>query len=566
MIRLYAGTVPFVKRICGLAIAVLIVGPLTATSQPRRTTMVDFAVGSDFEEYLRVLQVAGIAPSYPWSIRGFSAAEVAALAAADTAGPWALTNTYKAATFEPGSVTLGSTYNSAFPYGYNDGAVWAGKGLTATASGGVSGRFGPLSFTLAPVAFHAANSDFPILASGKTGAQAYNHATYGNSVDLPQRFGNEAYSRVDPGQSEIRIHTRFATAGISTANQWIGPATEYPFLLGNNAPGFPHVFAGTGNPVNVWIAKVHARVMWGKLYQSDFGPVTGGKYFTGDQTGTERLTTSATFVLQPRGIPGLELGLSRYFHVPYTRSEPSGKFWAKPFKVLFLENEYAAGDTAGLDNQLASLFFRWSFPRNGFEVYGERGYEDQFYDKRDFLQDIDHEREYMLGFQKTMRRRNRAIDVVKAEIVNYQVPTLGRIRIENAVYLHSPLRQGHTNRGQLLGTSAGVAAAAASTFSWKRYSARGRTGVSIRRMVRDQIGNYRDQLLTLGETEPLPGEENIPDSKKTDVIVGLGFDRMQFTRYGDFGAKLELMQNYNRNFAENVANLNLQLMARLRAF
>ena len=563
MIRLHPRAV---KRAVGFLIAVLIVGPFAVSAQPRRTTMVDFAVGSDLEEYLRVLQVAGVVPSYPWSIRGFAAAEVAAMAAADTAGPWALRNSFKASIIEPGAVTLGSTYNSAFPYGYNDGAVWAGKGLTVAASGGVSGRFGPVSFTLAPVAFQAANSEFPILASGKTGPQAYNHATYGNSVDLPQRFGDEAYSRIDPGHSEIRVHTRFATAGISTANQWIGPATEYPFLLGNNAPGFPHVFAGTGNPVNIWIARVHARVMWGKLDQSDFGPVTGGKYFTGDQTGTERLATSATLVLQPRGIPGLELGLSRFFHVPYTRSEPSGKFWAKPFKVLFLENEYAAGDTAGLDNQLASLFFRWNFPKSGFEVYGERGYEDQFYDKRDFLQDIDHEREYMLGFQKTVKRRNRAIDVVKAEIVNYQVPTLGRIRIENAVYLHSPLRQGHTNRGQLLGTSAGVAAAAASTLSWKRYSAAGRTGVSIRRMVRDQIGNYRDQLLTLGETEPLPGEENIPDSRKTDVIVGVGVDRMQFTRYGDFGAKLELMQNYNRNFADNVVNLNLQLMARLRAF
>ena len=85
-------------------------------------------------------------------------------------------------------------------------------------------------------------------------------------------------------------------------------------------------------------------------------------------------------------------------------------------------------------------------------------------------------------------------------------------------------------------------------------------------MVRDQIGDYRDQLLRFGETEPLPGEESIPDSRKTDVVVGIGVDRMQFTRYGDFGAKLELMQNYNRNFADDVVNLNVQLMARLRAF
>ena len=538
----------------------------TLAAQPRSVTMVDMDTGGEFEEYLRVLQVAGIAPRYPWSIRGFSADEIGPLAAADSTGPWGLKNRYRSSLFDLGALTASSVYNSAFPYGSNDGAVWAGRGLTVSASGGVAGRYGPLSFRLAPIVFRAANSEFPLLVNGKTGPQSFNHGSYGNAVDLPQRFGESSYSQVDPGQSEIRLHTPFISAGFSTANQWIGPATEYPFLLGNNAAGFPHLFTGTGNPVNLWIAKVHGRIMWGKLYQSDYGPVTGGERFTGDETGTERLTTSVTFVLQPRGIPGLELGAARYFHVPYTASEPTGKFWSKPFKVLFLKNEYAAGDTAGHDNQLVSMFFRWTFPASGFEVYGERGYEDQFYDTREFLQNIDHEREYMLGFQKTIRSGSRSIDVVKGELVNYQVPTLGRIRIENAVYLHSPLRQGHTNRGQLLGTSAGVAAAAASTLAWKRYSPSGRTEISFRRIVRDQIGNYLDELKPLGVPELFPGEDEVPADKRTDVIVALGAQRMAFTRYGEFGAKIEVMQNYNRNFSSNVANLNLQLLARLRAW
>lgn len=528
--------------------------------------MIDMAAGSDFEDYLRVLQVAGIAPLYPWSVRSFSVAEISTLAAADSAGPWRLDHRFKSSLVDVGAATFGSVFNSAYPFGSNDGAVWAGRGLTVAASGGVSGRYGPLSFSLAPIAFRAANSDFPILRNGNLGEQAYNHGSFSHAVDLPQRFGADAYSRVDPGQSAIRLHTRFMAAGLSTGNQWIGPATEYPFLLGTNAPGFPHLFVGTGNPVDLWLAKAHARVMWGKLYQSEQSPVTGGKRFTAGETGTERLTTSATVVIVPRGLPGLELGVSRYFHVPYQPGEPSGKFWSKPFKVLFLKNEFAQGDSTGFDNQLASVFFRWVFPSSGFEVYGERGYEDQFYDMREFLQGIDHEREYMLGFQKTWRKRHRSIDVVKAEIVNYQVPTLGRIRIENAVYLHSPLRQGHTNRGQLLGTSAGVAAAAASTLSWKRYSGSGRTGVNFRRVIRDQAGDYRDLLRLEPGVPTFPGKDSIPAEKRTDVIVALGLERLQFTRYGDFGATITVMQNYNRNFSDNIANLNVQLMARLRAW
>lgn len=544
--------------ICVLAV------PSGLSAQPSRVTLTDFSTGSEFEEYLRVLQVAGIAPLYPWSIRGFSADEVGSFVASDSTGPWKLKTRFRSSTFDLGAVTTTERYNSSYPYGANDGPVWAGRGWNYALSGNVSGRYRPLSFTFAPLAFLATNDDFPLLHNGQRELYQYNHGTFTQLVDLPQRFGPSRYKRVDMGETAIRLDSRYATIGAATGNQWIGPATEYPFLLSNNAPGFPHIFVGTGQPVDLWIARLHGRVMWGKLYQSDFGPVTGGAHFTGPETGTVRLTTAATFVILPRGIRGLEIGVSRFFHVPYQKGEPSGDFWKKPFKALFLKNEYAAGDTAGLDNQLASLFFRWAFPKSGFEVYGERGYEDQFYDRREFLQDIDHEREYMLGFQKTLRRRSERIDVVKGELVNYQLPTLARLRIEDAVYLHSPLRQGHTNRGQLLGTSAGVAAGAASTLSWTRYSPIGRTGVTLRRIVRDQAGNYLNSILRFANYNPLPPGFVVPPNRTTDVIVAVGAERMQFTKYGDFGARLEVMENYNRNFTSDVANLNLQIMARVR--
>jgi len=38
-------------------------------AQAPRTTTLDFATGSEFEDYLRVLQVAGLQELRPWSIR-----------------------------------------------------------------------------------------------------------------------------------------------------------------------------------------------------------------------------------------------------------------------------------------------------------------------------------------------------------------------------------------------------------------------------------------------------------------------------------------------------------------
>jgi hypothetical protein len=527
--------------------------PRAATAQASRTTTLDFTAGSELENYLRLLQVAGLQPIYPWSIRALSPRTITRLAESDSTGPWALRSSFRKGGLIAGSFTPDLTFNSAYPYGANDGAVWAGRGLTLTAAGGIAANLGHLAISLAPVAFVAANRPFDLLPNGETGAVAFNHASFPRQIDLPQRFGSGTYSRLDPGQSTIRFDSRVLSVGISTANEWIGPATEYPFLLGDNAPGFPHLFIGTGDPLNLWIARVHARLIWGKVYQSAYAPVSGPVHYVSPQDpGTVRLVTSGQLVLTPRGLRGLEIGLARFFHVPNQAGGLDASFWFKPFKVFFLKNEYAAGDSAGADNQLASAFFRWVFPHSGLEVYGERGYEDQFYDLRDFIEDPDHERAYMLGLQKAVHRSAAALDVFNAELVNYQLPGIARVRTEGLIYLHNILRQGHTNRGQLLGVSAGAGAAAASVVSWSRYSGRGRTSIFLRRIVRDQRGDYAGT----GLVEP----------RTSDVIVSAGLQRMRFGRYSDFGWKVEAMQDFNHNFSKDVPNLNLQLTARLHAW
>lgn len=513
--------------------------------------MGEFTAGSELEDYLRALQIAGMAPLYPWSIRGFSRQEVDRLVSIDSVSPWKLRSRFTRNNLSAGPLVLGTTFNSAYPYGANDGPLWAGRGLTVSATGSVTGYLGAISFAIAPMAFSAANRSFDLLPNGFTGPLAFNHGTYATLVDLPQRFGDKAYSRVDPGNSYVRIDTRFVTVGASTANEWIGPATEYPFLLGNNAAGFPHIFLGTGSPLNVGIGRIHARAMWGRLGQSAYSPVTGGEhYITGIESGTVRLMAAAEGVFVPRGVPGLEIGIGRFFHVPYRMGDPTASFWKKPFRVFFLKNEFAQGDTAGRDNQLASLFFRWVFPKSGFEVYGERGYEDQFYDFREFITNLDHDREYMLGFQKTLRRRAASFDILKAEVINYQTSTLLLTRAaEGAVYIHGTLSQGHTNLGQLLGAYPGVGAAAASTFSWTRYSPARRTTFSFRRILRDELGSYQ----ATGVVNP----------KGSDVIVSLRAEQMRYGRFLDLGARVEAMDDLNRNFTRDVGNLNLQLTLRL---
>ena len=155
----------------------------------------------------------------------------------------------------------------------------------------------------------------------------------------------------------------------------------------------------------------------------------------------------------------------------------------------------------------------------------------------------------MLGFQKTLHKTTTSLDVLKMELINYQWPTIERVRFEGQIYLHGILRQGHTNRGQLLGAYPGVGAAAGSVISWTRYSSSGRSAFTFRRIDRGDVGDFAGT----GVVNPHP----------SDVIVAVGAERMRFGRWVDYGAKIEAMQDYNRNFAKDVPNLNLQLTGQL---
>jgi len=135
-----------------------------------------------------------------------------------------------------------------------------------------------------------------LMNNGETGRLSFADGQWATYIDKPQRFGVDPYSQADFGQSELRVDTRGVAVGISTANQWWGPADRYPYVLGNNAAGFPHVFFGTSEPWNLWIAKVHGRIVYGTLDQSAYSPVTGPKYFTSfSQPGRRRIYSNYGF-------------------------------------------------------------------------------------------------------------------------------------------------------------------------------------------------------------------------------------------------------------------------------
>jgi hypothetical protein len=518
----------------------------------------EFFVGSPPENYLRYLQTVGLVPLYPWSSRPFSPRELDHLIPTSGDHPWrarllASDRSFYGIRYDFVRPTATFRYNTGFPYGGNDGPVWAGRGLTSAVQLGFTARWGPASLSLAPMAFRAENRAFFIMPTGLTGAGAFANALHGG-VDLPQRFGDGPYQQLDPGQSTIRIDLPVISVGASTANIGWGPGTEYPLILGDNAAGFPHVFLQSSEPLNIFIGKLHGSIMWGQLAQSAYSPVTGPSEYTSQaEPGRKRFTTGFVLVGEPRGITGLEIGGARFFHSIWPRSGIPRSYLTKAFQGFLKKNLPPDlppdprfppdANTVGIaDNQLLEVFARWVLPHSGFEISSEYGREDHAYDFRDLVQEPDHSRFYNLGLRKVISVSAQSMTAARFELINFQLPSLSRYRGEGEIYLHGLIRQGHTNRGQLLGANVGVGTAAGSTLAIDHYSPGGTWTVSWVRDLNQERGNY----VTLGVQEP----------RSIDVSHALGIETTRYVRGFDVTTGLTFVRDFNRDFSADVNNIN----------
>lgn len=544
--------------------ALVISTPLAAQNGSGAGLRSEVFPGTPAESYLRYLQTDGKVPLAPWGSRPFSRKELDWLLATDSLHPWRERLRDESRAIGPVRYDLISPattfrYNTGFAYGSNDGPVWAGRGLTSSLQLGLSARWGPVSLTVAPLMFRSENQSYSIIPTGRQGDASFGDPLFGG-VDRPQRFGDTPYSQIDPGQSTLRVDLPYVAFGLSTANQTWGPGQELPVILGNNAAGFPHAFVGSSEPIDIWIAKLHGKVMWGQLSQSDFSTVTGPeKYLSRAEPGTKRFTTGFTLSIEPRGMTGLELGATRFFHSIWPRSGIPRSYYTKFLQGILKKDvpfdrepdprfQAASEDRGIADNQLVSVFARWVLPRSGFELHAEYGRDDHSYDARDLLQEIDHSRVYSLGARKVFRSTPTELTAGRFEIMNFQLPQLVRYRGEGEIYVHGLIRQGHTYKGQLLGADVGVGTGAGSVVAVDRFTGSGRWTASWSRVIRRENGNY----LLAGIRTP----------RSMDVTHALGLETTRLVRGFDVTGGLTMVYNFNRDFIEDATNVNALLGVR----
>ena len=437
-------------------------------------------VGGDVERYVRALAIAGMIAPIPWAVRPFGPDDLREVLndSGATDHPWreATRAATRARAAAGGMLFVGA--NSATPNGANDGPMWQGRGVNAAAGGALRLRLGGITAVAAPIAFVAQNAAFTLMAPPPFSRSPYANPLFPLFIDQPQRMGGSAYSRLDPGESSIRVDASGLVASLSTASVGWGLGETFPAILGPNAGGFPHLSLGTrargiGIPR---FGRVTGRYLLGVLNQSAWSPVQGSETFIdGRQTGTRRVGSGLALSFTPAALPTLELGASRFFHSPFLSGPRRWDAWSKPFEGIF-KNGFEGRGAADIDpfgdadNQLASFFARWVFPRRGVEASIELIREDHNWDSRDLAQEPESNGAISASIRATTRRTARQLALLTFEFFDGDVRPIAQGREQGFLYIHAGLPQGHTQRGQLLGSPIGAGAIAGQRVSWESFT------------------------------------------------------------------------------------------------
>lgn len=535
--------------------------PTSAASQTSGVrSSSSIAPGSEAENYLRYLQSIGGSKLTGMGIRELSISR-SSLLFPTIANPWGARfdtarSSRKFLDFLVFPVSASAIGNSHFPGGRDDGAVWAGRGITIAADAGGMVRAGPVILQVNPVVFWAQNAAFELQNNARQGDQRFANGkpAFANSVDLPQRFGDGGYARADIGESELRVEMPWFRVGVSNAHRIWGPAVSYPFILGRNAPGFPHAFVSTNDGINIGFARFNSNILWGVLSQSEYSPVQGSEtFFSLGESGTRRFASGIALSIQPRGVPGLEIGITRFIQSLWPQSGVPSAYFTKVFQnflksSLSEDGQQDPADLEGSDNQLLTGFVRWVLPKSGAEVYFEYGRDDHAYDFRDLVNEPDHARSYMIGGRKVLNHSATRLSAIRAEVISFALPATARHRDEGGIYAHAVIRQGHTQRGQLLGAPIGVGAASAANLAYERYLPSGSMSATWSRTVNQEAGAF----FTTGVVNP----------STMDVTHSLALERIFFRGPIDLRVGGTASRQFNRNFASDAVNFSVEVGGR----
>jgi hypothetical protein len=348
--------------------------------------------------------------------------------------------------------------SSELPYFLNGGNLLPARGYQMLASAGFSLVLAnKIHIQIAPEWVSANNNNYEGFAD-QLGSRAWaDRYKFWNTIDIPEKFGDGKYTKLNPGQSFIKYQTKHFSFGVSTENLWWGPGINNALIMSTNAPGFLHWTVETNKPIKTKIGSFEGQVIGGTLASSGFEPprvfsAYNGNYDYQPKRDVTRYMTGMVLTWNPKWTPNLYLGIAKasYLYTDQLKN-PLDYF---PLQGFF-GNELTRTEKNNQKASMGSLFARYVFPKDEAELYIEYGRKDQALFPLDFFNTNAFRRAYVVGFRKLFPTKNKAGILFATELTQMQAQTGELIHNPDSWYSHSYVTQGYTNQGRTIGAGIG---------------------------------------------------------------------------------------------------------------
>ncbi len=354
-----------------------------------------------------------------------------------------------------------NSYNTAAPYGQNDGALWQGRGYNTALTAGVRLEGYGFELTFKPQVSWSQNREFEYIKPNYPGLDTngnktvYNDkaAKYGyygvTSIDAPQRFGDKNFWTFDLGDTEVRYTWKTFTIGFGTQTLWLGPAKINPIIHSNNAASYPKFDIGLKKtnlrmPYFDWdLGYIEARGWWGKLSESD--------WFDNDDNNNHNLISGLALYYQFPFLKELTVGMNRTMISHWNEISKYTLF------KIFVPGLSDSGGTDASDQRI-SFTVDYKLEKAGFEVYFEWGKNDFSPTKDTYLIYPFHTQGWTLGVTKSFNMPLQLKGEFLLEISNLECSADYDRLIPwySTFYAHHIVTQGYTNKGQWLAAGIGT--------------------------------------------------------------------------------------------------------------
>ena len=443
-----------------------------------------------------------------------------------------------------------NSYNTAVPYGQNDGGLWQGRGYNSSLTGGI--RFEGFGFeaTFKPQISFSENREFTTLEN----KYITSWDTTGN-IDVVQRYGDSSFWNFDWGDTEIRWTWHSFTVGFGTQSPWLGPAYLNPMLGSNNAGSYPKVDIGLRKTeiiipgINLDLGAIEGRVWTGMLKQSEY--FTGYAYYSNEN----RMLNALSASYSPSFIPGFTIGLNRIF-MTYWRPEN----FSYILRLFTKEKLNALASSGNDEDQKFSVFAFWSINPIGLKIFGEYGIDDfsSNYESNPF-----HTAIFTFGAQQKIPLFSFFSSEIDFEFnffemsqdFQFECPYMG-------YYAHGFINQGYTNKGQIIGAGSG-SFGNSQFLQYKIYFPLGNTILRFHRFTPNINSVYSKAVYDTADT----AKSNLHDlwldnfeSYFTYAIIST------FCIYKDFYVTFALENNtsFGYNFNKNINKENWKFELQLK--